>query len=113
MTTTKLGEIIENVVVSEFAVEELKRNPKIELRETKPLENKSVKELIESALLEEIKSRISKGDSNALSALVAAKEHVKHDLPIYANTLKLTILALKPFYLIALIDILIQSPEIV
>jgi hypothetical protein len=109
--TANLGEIIENVVLSEFDAEN--RNPKIDKRENKILENKSVKELIESALFEEIKSRISQGDSNALSALIAAKERVKHDLPIYANTLKLTLLALKPFYVLALVDIWIQSPELV
>jgi hypothetical protein len=113
--TANVGEIIENVIISEFKVEEegRKRNPKIDQRETIMLETKPVKESIESAVFNELKRRISEGDTNALSILVTAKERVKHDLPIYANTLKLTLLALKPFYLIALVDILTQPPMIV
>lgn len=105
-----MNEIIESVILSEFRIEEQKkRNAKIDEREAKMLDKKSLKELLESEVFRELKRRIHEGDENALAILVTAKEKVKHDLPIYANTLKLTLLALKPFYLIALISIMSQS----
>ena len=108
--TVELGEIIENIIISEFKIEERKRNPKILQREDNMLDNKPVSKLLEAEVFLELKRRIREGDENALSILIAAKEKVKHDLPIYANSIKLTILALKPFYLIALISLMSQSP---
>jgi hypothetical protein len=103
-------------IVEKGNIEELKmvenRNPKISRQETNLLDNKStIKDLVKSAMIDEILKRVNEGDSNAFSILVAAKEKVKHELPIYTNTLKLTLLALKPYYLIALISILTQKPE--
>ena len=103
---------VENIIMDEFVIDE-NRNPKIEDREAKSLDNKSIRQLLESEVFKELKRRIHEGDDNALAILVAAKEKLKHDLPVYANTLKLTLWALKPFYLLALIDIMIQSPEYV
>jgi hypothetical protein len=102
-------EIVEKVIMEEFKIEE-NRNPHIVTRESKILDSKAVKELLKSEAFKELKRRIHDGDENALAILMTAKEKVKHDLPIYTNTLKLTIMALKPFYLIALISLMTQSP---
>ena len=102
-------EIVEKVIMEEFTIEE-NRNPEIADGEAKSLDNVPVERRIESAVLIEIINRIRAGDSNALEILIAAKERVKYELPIYAKTLKLTLLALKPFYLIALISLMNQSP---
>jgi hypothetical protein len=103
-------EIVEKVIMEEFKIEE-NRNQDIVAREAKILDSNAIKELLESEVFKELKRRIRDGDETALEILVAAKEKVKHDLPIYANTLKLSILALKPFYLIALMSLMTQLPE--
>ena len=68
-------------------------------------------ELLNSCIYRELKDRINKFDPEALSIMMAAKQRVKRDLEHYKNTIKYVALALKPFYIVCLISVLIQSPE--
>lgn len=87
------------------------QNTEIESREHKSLHEKPIRDLVESAVFDEVKRRIHcNNDETALSILIVAKERVKQDLSRYTNAAKIVLFALKPFFLIAAIDLLNQSP---
>jgi hypothetical protein len=67
-------------------------------------------ELLNSYIYKEVKSRIRDQDPEALSILANAKERLKTDLQYYRDTIKYVALALKPFYIICAVSILIPSP---
>ena len=62
-------------------------------------------------LLKEIKDRTDERDNTALEILIAAKKRVVEDLKKYQFAIKVSLIALKPFYLITLIDLMTQKPE--
>jgi len=64
-------------------------------------------------LYRELKDRINHFDAEALSIMIAAKQRVKKELEYYEDTIKYVALALKPFYIVCLVSISIQSPELV
>lgn len=73
--------------------------------------NPDYSELLNSCIYDEIKKRIADSDPYALSILRAAKKHIRDNVDVYKETIKFTLVALKPFYLVFLISILSQTPE--
>lgn len=70
-------------------------------------------ELLNQCIYRELKDRINNFDAEALSIMIAAKQRVKQELEYYEDTIKYVALALKPFYIVCLVSISIQSPELV
>lgn len=96
---------------------ETQTQPRSEFQLTDPKNNYSTAtishdvEIISTYLYKEICSRIENRDKNALSVLIAAQKRLKHDLENCKDTIKWTLIALKPFYLMALIVIMNSKPE--
>jgi hypothetical protein len=78
-------------------------------------ENADIKfsELLNRCIYRELKDRINNLDVEALSIMIAAKQRVKQELEYYEDTIKYVALALKPFYIVCLVSISIQSSELV
>ncbi|MDR4491308.1 MAG: hypothetical protein R2685_10480 [Candidatus Nitrosocosmicus sp.] len=70
---------------------------------------KEISDQVEKKVFEVIKERIHKGDPQALSILITAKEKVKNSLDWKA--IKYTLIALKPFYLTYIILLMSQRPD--
>lgn len=77
------------------------------------VDNIDLSELLNQSIYRELKDRINNFDPEALSIMIAAKERVKRELEYYKDTIKYVALALKPFYIVCLISVSIQSPELV
>lgn len=75
--------------------------------------NITFSELLNISIYQEVKDRINNLDPEALSIMIAAKKRAKRELEYYKNTIKYIALALKPFYIVCLVSISIQSPELV
>lgn len=75
--------------------------------------DKTFSELLNRCIHKELKDRINNFDAEALSIMIAAKQRVKQELEHYEDTIKYVALALKPFYIVCLVSISIQSPELV
>ncbi len=106
-------------IISDTIVEELdgynKATPNIDLKNNRLdimsyTDEELVMNLLKDNLLKEIKSRTAKQDDLALKILIAAKKRVKEDLKKYQSVIKFLI-AMKPFYLTAIIALMNQRPE--
>ena len=108
-------------VISDTIVEEIIGNsnvtPNIELKKNTfsimktDEKEKQIMNLLKENLLKEIKDRTDERDNTALEILIAAKKRVVEDLKKYQFAIKVSLIALKPFYLITLIDLMTQKPE--
>lgn len=109
-------------VISDTIVEEINSysnvTPNIDLKDNRlrimkagEEEDERIMNLLKENLLKEIKDRTDSRDSTALDILIAAKKRVIEDIKKYQYAIKITLFALKPFYLITLIDLMIQTPE--